>query len=194
MATLVANLGSGGVDYGVLSYTHLHLDLAPQQLRNVRFRIVGDVEHLPLRSASVDLVLCVGEVLNFSSPDRVIEEIARVARPRGLVVLEFESNRSLEFIGSRFARKDATEIKTFYNAREVSLQVFDPEFIALLVRNAGLAALRTSGFHILSALVYRITGLANASAIFAGLDLLLSRLPFFRTRACNVIVGAKRLD
>ena len=188
---MVANLGSAGVDYGVLSYTHLHFDLAPQQLRNVRFRVMANVEHLPLGSACADLVLCVGEVLNLSSPERVIGEIARIAKPGALVLLEFESNQSLEFVGSKVQQLDVASITSFYNGQEMELRVFNPGFIFRLLEDAGLDELRASSFHIASALVYRLTRMADFSAKFAGADLILSRLPFFRSRGCNVIVGAR---
>ncbi len=194
VATVVANLGSGGVDYGVLSYTHLHLDLAPQQLRNVRFRIMANIEHLPLPASCADLVLCVGEVLNFSSPELVIKEIARIAKPSALVLLEYESSQSLEFFGSRVQKPESSAITTFYNGREVELRVFNPRFISSLLKTANFEELRTSSFHIISALIYRLTGIAGFAATFAGADLILSRLPFFRSRGCNVIVGVRLRD
>jgi len=193
ISTLVANLGSGGVDYGVLAYTHVHLDRAPQQLRNVRFRVMGDVENIPLRSASVDLVLCVGEVLNLASPERVVEEISRVAKPGALLLLEFESNKSFEFIFSHAGKGNRSLINTFHNDRDIVICILDPAYIYSLINRAGLELLRVRNFHIISALIYRITRNADVAAKFASADILLSRLPLLRHRGCNIIVGcAKR--
>jgi SAM-dependent methyltransferase len=49
--------------------------------------VVADVQHLPVRDASVDWVVCL-EVLQYvASPDAAVREIARVLRPGGAAVV-----------------------------------------------------------------------------------------------------------
>ena len=48
--------------------------------------VIGDLEHLPLRSASTDLVLCMVVLEHTRNPRRVLEEFARVMKPRSRLV------------------------------------------------------------------------------------------------------------
>jgi SAM-dependent methyltransferase len=61
----------------------LKVDLDPAH----RPHVAGDVEDLPVRTASIDWVLCI-EVLEYvPSPERAVAEIARVLAPGGTAVL-----------------------------------------------------------------------------------------------------------
>ena len=61
----------------------LKVDLDPAR----RPHVAGDVEALPVRTASIDWVLCI-EVLEYvPSPERAVAEIARVLAPGGTAVL-----------------------------------------------------------------------------------------------------------
>ncbi len=74
------------------------IDLTPQMVHrarslasergvtNVTFE-VGDVEKLPARPASFDLVTCRVALHHFGSPERALAEMARVCKPDGLVAV-----------------------------------------------------------------------------------------------------------
>jgi SAM-dependent methyltransferase len=59
-------------------------------------------DRLPLRSAALDLVLCLGLLEHLPEPFRraTLEESARVLRPGGLLLVVL-NNRSSEFLGDR---------------------------------------------------------------------------------------------
>jgi SAM-dependent methyltransferase len=59
---------------------------AARGLANLRV-CQGDVEHLPLPSASFDLVTCRFSGHHFPNPDRFAAEVARILRPGGQLIL-----------------------------------------------------------------------------------------------------------
>jgi SAM-dependent methyltransferase len=73
-----------------LGYETIGLDLSARLLR-------GDVEALPCRDGTMDLVVSCGSTLSFvERPERAFAEIARVLRPGGRVLLEVEHRWSLD--------------------------------------------------------------------------------------------------
>jgi ubiquinone/menaquinone biosynthesis C-methylase UbiE len=72
------------------------LGVARAKLPDVPF-VRGDLEALPYRDASVELVTCCGSTLSFvERPARALAEIGRVLRPGGTLVVEFEHKWSLD--------------------------------------------------------------------------------------------------
>lgn len=69
----------------------LATDSSPEMLARLRERapvrhVVADAEHIPLRSRSVDLVVC-AQSFHFFDHERALPEIARVLRPGGVLAL-----------------------------------------------------------------------------------------------------------
>jgi len=190
-AIRLANLGSGGIAFGPSRWLQIHVDLSVLDLQNVRFGAVGDIRYLPLADQSVDAALCVGQVLNLTDPRAAIPEIARVLRRGALVVLEFESNASLEFFPRRV--EPETVVSTFFNERSVTITLLDPSYIRGLMAGFGFEVLSSTSFQILSSLVLRITGSRRFAARFAVFDPVLRRLPFLRGAGCNYLLVARRL-
>ena len=88
-----------------LGYETAGVDLSAGLLRVARTRcagaqlVQGDVETLPWRDETVDLVVSCGSTLSFvPRPDRAVAEIARVLRPGGRVLLEVEHRWSLDLV------------------------------------------------------------------------------------------------
>ena len=72
------------------------LAVARGKLPGVPF-VRGDLEALPYRDESVEIVTCCGSTLSFvEHPARALTEIGRVLRPGGTVVVEFEHKWSLD--------------------------------------------------------------------------------------------------
>lgn len=68
------------------------MDVGKQLLAEVRKkcdsrRIVGDVLHMPFDDAEFDVVICTEVIEHTTAPRRAIYELARVVKPRGLLVL-----------------------------------------------------------------------------------------------------------
>ncbi len=74
-----------------IDITRALLDLGAQRLADNGIRNVllqeGDAEDLPFVNASFDLVFCRGSIHHFANPSRATEEMTRVCRPGGRLVL-----------------------------------------------------------------------------------------------------------
>jgi SAM-dependent methyltransferase len=82
----LAGLGHSviGVDYARPS---LGRAIEADRGRKARY-VAADGYDLPFRPASFDLVLCIGVLQALSRPERILDEISRVMRSGGLVVVE----------------------------------------------------------------------------------------------------------
>lgn len=60
-----------------------------QNLVNERISfVVGDIEHLPLKNAFFDIALCVDTLVHMSNPKKGLQELARVVKDGGKVVVD----------------------------------------------------------------------------------------------------------
>ena len=91
------NIGSHGNNYGIVANEHIHIDLAADALIGVPLAAAADAELLPISSSSIDVAICVGSVINYSSPPKILSEISRILKPLGYLLLEFETSDSFEF-------------------------------------------------------------------------------------------------
>lgn len=86
-ATFLLDVGGRGKPYAVLFEDrvthHLVLDVSPAASVDV----VGDARSMPLASASVDVVLCTQVLEHIPEPVKVLDEIRRVLRPNGTLIL-----------------------------------------------------------------------------------------------------------
>lgn len=83
------------------------LDASPALLEQAHARIAGDTRFsvvagdafgLPFADASFDAVVCVRVIHHFRDPRPAIDELARVLRPGGVLVLETANKRNLKSI------------------------------------------------------------------------------------------------
>lgn len=102
------------------------IDLTPQQLRKAAVKLKpqkaiinlsrGDTENLPFRDETFDAVVSVGAVEYFPHPERALQEMARVVKHGGKVVVggpEFEWFRRMS-LDKTFYTPSATEVKEFF--------------------------------------------------------------------------------
>ena len=81
-----AYLASLGYDVVGIDATPAMLEVARTTAAGVRFE-VGKLEAIPLDSASVDLAVCALALTHLPDPGHAIDELARVVRPGGHVVV-----------------------------------------------------------------------------------------------------------
>lgn len=74
-----------GLDYS-LPCLHRALDADPK--RN-GFYVGGEAYNLPFCSESFDLIVSIGVLQALRDPERALDEMVRILRPRGLLVIEF---------------------------------------------------------------------------------------------------------
>ena len=190
----ILNVGSHGNAYGLPISNHFHADIAEEPLKNVILACVADVERLPFPNAMFDVVLCVGSVINYCAAAQAIEELGRVLKPKGQLLLEFETSESLEFALTNDLAKDVTVVRTFYNGSLENLYVYSQRYITGALTANGLTVTNTVRFHLISPLVYRISRNERLAAVFSFLDRAASKLPGFRNYSANILVATQKLQ
>jgi SAM-dependent methyltransferase len=191
-ASRILNAGSGDESYNVSPGMVVDCDIADRKLVGLPHGVAGDITRLPLRSGAVDCCVCVGSVVNYVDVTRAIEEIARVVKPEGKVVLEFESSRSLEYVFTRHFGEDATRVSTFYIYENENIWVYHEEHVRKLLAQAGFRVVAERRAHFMAPLFYRFRKDLHWAARFAVLDKFVSWMPFLRRHSANVIFLCER--
>jgi ubiquinone/menaquinone biosynthesis C-methylase UbiE len=171
---------------------HIHIDLVADALIGVSLAAAADAELLPIPSDLVDVVICVGSVINYCSPPKVFSEISRVLKPLGYLLLEFEASDSFEFARTNDFSRDVTLVETFYNGKADKIYVYSARYVISALGAAGMAVEELDRFHRLSTLIYRFTGRERLSAAFARFDRTLSKLPMIRNYLANIFLLAQK--
>ena len=183
----VLNAGSSGNGLGITHPFHIQIDIAERSLRGTRNAIAADLQMLPFRSTSFELVVCVGSVINCCDAVRALSELTRVLRPGGVLILEFERSQSLEFVFTPAFGQSSTVINTFYNEKTHPLWVYSDEYVNSILAAFGMKVEKRQYFHVLSPLVLRVTNSVTAARRVANLDPYFRKLPLVAKLACNTI-------
>jgi hypothetical protein len=168
---LIVDVGSGGYSYFDSTCSRVEIDIAETRLRRSKWPVCASAESLPLLPGVSDLTICVGPVVNYCSLEESLNEFAAVTKHQGLLVLHVELSNSWEFLGSMAYRADAAFVSTFYKGVE-QYWVYSNDFVRRMLSAYGFKIERIRYFHILSSLVYRLSGSPNLSSHFAVADAL----------------------
>ena len=110
---IILNAGSGGNSYGFDGETMFHIDIAEEKISTQKNYHVGTIELLPYADKYFDLIICVGSVINYCDPVKVISEFKRVLKTRGELIIEFENSNTLELIGKKTFNAKSVLTETF---------------------------------------------------------------------------------
>lgn len=188
----VLNLGSGGESYGLPESSLVHVDLHSKWSSNSQQYVIADIHALPFADDSFDACIFVGSVLNHCDAAQAIYRAAEVTKPGGVLILEFETTASLEYLFSRHFLASATLASTFYHGRDVTLWAYSERYILALLSSNGFEVVNRSSKHHLSAAAYLVTRNSNFAARFHVLDGIASRIPGLRALASHVIVACRK--
>jgi SAM-dependent methyltransferase len=186
------NAGSAGNDYGIKE-PMTHLDLFESKIAACEDYIVGDISSIPASNDSFDVILCVGSVLNYADPLSAIRELSRVLRTGGLLILEYERSASPEYFRENAFRRNCCRVRTFYGTAPTYLWVYGDGFIDGLLSAFGFGRVAEKKFHILSSIMYALTGSVQVAARFAVADSILARVWPFNRAAANRILAVEKL-
>jgi SAM-dependent methyltransferase len=130
----IIDLGSGPSPYYEIisspdtSYVAMDriTELPRPETRNIS-RFSGDLYSLPLHDQTVDTVFCSQVLSQIPDPDRAIQEMARVLRPRGSLIISVPSNSPILCEPADYYRFTPEAIKTIVErkglkSREVHIQ------------------------------------------------------------------------
>jgi SAM-dependent methyltransferase len=190
---VVVFAGSGGRTNGIEARRAVHIDLAELPLRHVKGGVMANVEQLPIADRVAAAVVSVGSVINYCDAAAAIVEFARVTRPGGTLVLEFESSDSLEFLMTRTFRRSVDYISTFFDGDREDIWVYSCRYIAAALVASGYRILKRYPIHILSPLRLRYSSDVSAASRWAAFDERLRDVPGLRALACNFVFFCEKI-
>lgn len=182
---VILNAGSGGEEYNLIDHEHIHVDIVDTKIKHKARFIVSNIETISLED-QVDMVLCVGSVLNYTDPVRAIKKFENLLKHGGYLLIEFEKSSSLEFIFHPSFNMQVAMVDTFYGNNIERVKVFSERYIDSILAFNKFLKLRIERFHIFSPLIFRLTKHTNFAAKFVILDKILryiSPLSFFSSNS-----------
>lgn len=186
----ILNAGSGGNSYGINEKYITHVDIATTKINHLPKYLVSNIESINFVDKSFDEVICVGSVINYCDPFKAINELSRVLKRKGVLILEFENSYTFELLGKDNFNRSATFIKSFYNHKVEEIWYYSERMINILLLENGLKINKRERFHIISPLIYRLTKNENISSRFCYTDRLFRSIPFVNKFSSNVILWA----
>jgi len=130
-ARLLAALGLSVVG---LDYSFATVVKARQRGSDLIHWVIGDVKRLPLRSASVDGVLCFGVTQAQASTGSAVQELSRITKQNGQVWIDALNGWCLPHLAERIARR--------LSGRPPHLRYESPRGLRQAMRSAGIERLR----------------------------------------------------
>jgi SAM-dependent methyltransferase len=191
----ILNAGSGGNTYNIQGSLHLHLDVSLKLLLAANATaVLGSMELLPLTSNLFDLCICVGSAINYTNAVESLQEMGRVLKPNGFLILEFERSESAEQLGSAAYGRKVAPFETEYRGERELIWLYSEKFIRQALKGVGLSVVRRRRFHIVSPLAYRLTLSEKFSVPLSVLDGLFEALPGVSSWAANTIFLCRKFS
>jgi len=184
----ILNIGSGGEDYLLFPERQFHVDIVPTLIKDKRFSIVADAESLPFLKGTFDAVICVGSVVNYCSLLEVIIELIRVTKRGGLIILDFETSDSWEYLFTKNWRKNISITSTFFQGTTEKIWTYSRNYVKNVIDNSGGKILDEKSIHGFSS--FALLALRNSyiASYFEWLDQLFIENTFISKGACNCII------
>jgi len=193
-AGLIINAGSAGENYGISDQKTLHIDIAEHKIISKPQHLVSNLESISLQSNYADIIICVGSVINYSDASRIINELSRLLKVNGYLILEFENSNTLELLLSREFNANVTFRKTFYRYIESKIWYYSEDWIEKILNTSDIIVIKRLRWHIISALILGICKKGNFSSRFSCLDKFARKIPLVRRNSSNVIFLCKKID
>lgn len=188
----ILNAGSGGSDYG-LSSRMMHVDIAENKINQFTEYLASSIESMPFNKNTFSDVICVGSVINYCDALNVINELSRVLKPRGTLVLEFESSWGYEHRKDKAYKKDADLIDASYFGELHRQWVYSPKYISNILLSAGFHIVDQYRFHYLSGISFSKYKDENKAAHYVKYDWLCRKIPILKLHSNNVIFKCIKL-
>ena len=174
---IILNAGCGKTTYNT-SAKIIYMDIVKEYIENFSDYIVGSVENVPLEDSSIDVIICVGSVLNYVDIQKALSEFSRVLKDNGLLILEFERSNSAEFLFTAKYKKTIFQQEYCYNNQKHFLWMYDENFVEKLCDYYNLNCLYKYRFHVFSSLLYRLGIKEKRAAKYCLFDNLLQPISY----------------
>ena len=183
---IVLNAGSGGTDYPHKGKM-IHLDIVEKYIKDYPDYIVAPIDSTTLKSESVDIIICVGSVINYADYQRSIKEFNRILKPNGILILEFERSNSAEFLFDKRHHKEIFSQAYYYNGQKHILWMYNEKNIMETLKLYGLTTIKKQRFHTVSTLLNRFGMYESTASKFIKADFLLNVFSYFLSHNCILV-------
>lgn len=183
------NAGSGGKIYN-LQGTCYHVDVAGNLITNLPNSCVASVESLPFEASYFDAAICVGSVLNYCDIFGAVNELQRILKPNGYLIIELERSNTAElWLSKEYGNKSSLQSYR-YLCQQHTLWLYSEKYVCQILKTYSLKIIKIKRFHNLSALINRITNKEEIAGRFAICDPIFKPLSYFM--AHNVILFCQK--
>jgi len=187
---VILNAGSGGVSY----YTKgkiINLDIVEENIKEFENHIVSSITCIPLEDNSVDMIICVGSVINYADITLSIKEFNRILKVGGLLILEFERSNSADFLFSKNYGKKQFLHTYIYNNQKHPMIIYSEKYVKSVLKTNNFKILKKKRFHNLSSLFTKLKVKEDVSLKFGKLDFLFYPFSYFFSH--NIIIKCKKI-
>lgn len=181
----ILSAGSGGTEYK-MPVDLIHMDIVERYISRFEHHLVGSIESIPLPDASVDGIICVGSVINYTDAQQSIAEFSRILKIGGFLILEYERSDSAEFLWTPKHRKYLFSQPYRYNGQTHLLWMYSERHMQQMLKQHQFEIQKQKRFHSLSSFLYRMGMSEDKAAHFAEFDWLFQ--PISRPIAHNQIL------
>ncbi len=188
----ILNAGSGGNTYN-LNYKIHHVDIAENKIEHFDSYTVSSIEKLPFTNNEFSDVICVGSVINYTDAFTSISELSRVLRPKGQLILEFESSHGFEYLGTENFGKPSAIVKTEYCGEPHKQWIYSYKYIKNILRVNNIKIKSVYRYHLLSAINYNLYRDENRAAKYTKFDSILRHLPIINRYSNNIMLYCTKL-
>ncbi len=146
----VLNIGSAAETY--CTYDRIiNLDISYQKVAQLKNAICASAQSLPFIDESFDISICVGSTINYCDAYTVISEIYRTTRTGGLVILEYNTTNSGEFIFTEKYKKLVDLQYIDYGNNEVeTIKLFSNSYVKHIMKTLGLQIIEIKYINVMS--------------------------------------------
>lgn len=185
--TIVLNAGSAGNTYNIDCRKMYHIDIAEEKLKNINNAFIASIEKTPFENNFFDNIVCVGSVLNYCDAFNSIYELSRILKPKGHLVIEFESSCGFEYLGKECYKKDAEIINTEYIETQHKQWLYSRRYIMKILRMHNLKIKNEYTFHIIDGFLSKKINENTSVEWSKKTDNILRHIPFFKNHGNNII-------
>lgn len=190
--TVILNAGSGGTIYPTKGKI-IHLDLIDTYIKKFNDYVVASIDNIPFPDKTFDIAICVGSVINYADYQKSIYEFARILKPRGKLIIEFERSNSGEFLFTKKHHKKLFLQKYNYNEQEHLLWLYNEKVIIRTLKYYGFSILKKQRFHSFSTLLNRFGLKEKNAAKYIKFDKILFPCSYFLAHNC-ILLAEKSLE
>lgn len=166
---IILNAGCGLTTY-ITSATIIYMDIVEKYVERFENHLVASIEKIPISNYSVDVIICVGSVLNYADIQKAFSEFKRVLNPKGFLIIEYERSNSAEFLFRKHYGDTVFLKKYHYNGQNHSLWMYNEKLVMLLSKYYGFSLIKKYRFHIISSILYRMGLPEEKAAYYSHLD------------------------